>query len=849
MASVYLAEDQKHGRKVAIKVLKPELALVVGPDRFLEEIRTTAALQHTHILSLYDSGEADGLLYYVMPYVEGESLRERLRRERQVPVDEAIDIASAVAAGLAAAHELGVVHRDIKPANILMGRGGPLVADFGIAMAHSVAGGARLTETGLSLGTPGYMSPEQITGDNPVDQRSDIYSLGCVLYEMLVGEAPYSGSSAQAVIARILAGEVPSARARRATVPLCVDAAIRKSLERLPADRFSFCSEMSAALTDPSFRHGVNVIPEIDNVVRRWRKRTTALATAAVVLLGAWLWTWLGPVPAPERHVTRFLVSLSESQGYAGGRQAVAVAPDGRHLAYVGGGQGGSGARLYLRAFDELEPRVILGSIGALDPFFSHDGQWLGYATVDGIWKVPLTGGPPERIVGFSEPRGMLWAADDRIYFGSYSGLWSVGADGEDLEQISRLREDGGEAAHTRPELLPGGEVLLFTILGQDDEQQIASLDLEGGDIRVHVRGLSPRFSSTGHLVFGRADGTLMAAPFDPVEVRFTGSAEPVVSGVVAKPGTVDYALSQEGTLVYLAGATGPGTLVLVDREGSQEVLMEIEEQFNSPRFSPDGMRLAVGVGLPPTRQVWVYEMGQGTMAPVTYEGHNYYGLWSPDGSGVTFARETGTAVDIFSKPSDGSGVATPVLQDGRLNYPEEVSPDGEVLVIRVQDAEGGHDLFALQLDGLQEVRPLRDQQAQEESPAVSPDGQWMVYASDLSGAFEIYATGFPTPGARFQVSIGGGTEPAWSPDGSEVLYWRGDTLVAAIVEAEEEFRVLARRDLFAAEFTRWPFHRNYDVHPDGERMVMIRPRNTRSQQIIVTQNWTTALAAVGRRP
>jgi serine/threonine protein kinase len=227
MATVFLAEDVKHHRHVALKVLKPELAAILGAERFLKEIEVTANLQHPNILPLYDSGEAAGYLYYVMPYIEGESLRDRLSREKQLPVDEALRIGDAVAAALQFAHERGVVHRDIKPDNILLQAGQALVADFGIALAVSQAGGSRLTETGLSLGTPHYMSPEQATGDRAIDARSDIYALGCVLYEMLAGEPPHLGNTVQAVVAKILTEEPEPVTKRRKTVPAHVDAAVR----------------------------------------------------------------------------------------------------------------------------------------------------------------------------------------------------------------------------------------------------------------------------------------------------------------------------------------------------------------------------------------------------------------------------------------------------------------------------------------------------------------------------------------------------------------------------------------------------------------------------------------------
>ena len=257
MAKVYLAADLKHERKVALKVLKPELAAVVGAERFLAEIKTTANLTHPHILALFDSGEADSFLFYVMPYVEGESLRQRLDREHQLPVDDAVGIATNIAEALDYAHQRGVIHRDIKPANVLLQAGKPVISDFGIALAVGIAGGGRLTETGLSLGTPHYMSPEQATGDQAVGAATDTYALGCVLYEMLVGEPPYTGSTAQAILGKIIAGELASATKQRSSVPANVDGTIQKALEKLPADRFPDAQGFANALDDPGFRHGV----------------------------------------------------------------------------------------------------------------------------------------------------------------------------------------------------------------------------------------------------------------------------------------------------------------------------------------------------------------------------------------------------------------------------------------------------------------------------------------------------------------------------------------------------------------------------------------------------------------
>jgi serine/threonine-protein kinase len=318
MATVYLAQDLRHQRKVALKVLRPELAAVVGAEPFLAEIKTTANLQHPHILPLFDSGEADGFLFYVMPYVDGETLRDRLDRDKQLPVDEALGLATAVAHALQTAHEQGVVHRDIKPGNILLSRGQALVADFGIALAVGRAGEGRLTETGLSVGTPFYMSPEQATGDQVVGPATDVYALGCVLFEMLVGDPPYSGSTAQAVLGKIIQGLPVSATAARKAVPRNVDAAIRKALEKLPADRFARADQFAKALADPGFRHG-----EEDAAVAAARAgawRPLALAASATTLTLAAVLGWLLR-PAPPLPVGRF------ESPFRAGQEAVAFGP------------------------------------------------------------------------------------------------------------------------------------------------------------------------------------------------------------------------------------------------------------------------------------------------------------------------------------------------------------------------------------------------------------------------------------------------------------------------------------------------------------------------------------------
>src|SRR5688572_11462702 len=295
MATVYLAEDLKHRRRVAIKVLRPELAAVIGADRFLREIETIAGLQHSHILGLIDSGEVNGTAYYVMPFVEGESLRDRLARERQLPVGDAIRIATEVAGALDYAHRHGVIHRDVKPENILLHDGSALVADFGIALAASKAGGERMTETGMSLGTPQYMSPEQAMGEREITAGSDIYALGATTYEMLAGSPPFTGPTAQSIVAKIVASEPERLSALRKTVPPHVEDAVLTALEKIPADRFVTASAFARALEGTGAASVTRTgRPRSASAISRRRQLVwpAAAALLGLVALAGWIHPW-----------------------------------------------------------------------------------------------------------------------------------------------------------------------------------------------------------------------------------------------------------------------------------------------------------------------------------------------------------------------------------------------------------------------------------------------------------------------------------------------------------------------------------------------------------------------------
>ena len=639
MATVYLAKDLKHERKVALKVLKPELAAVVGAERFLAEIKTTANLTHPHILPLHDSGEADGFLFYVMPHIEGESLRERIDREKQLGVDDALAITRKVADALDYAHEHGVVHRDIKPGNILLSeRGEPLIADFGIALAVAQTGGGRITETGLSLGTPHYMSPEQATGDRDVDPRSDVYALGCVLFEMLAGQPPFSASTAQAVLVKILTADAPSITSERRTVPPNVGAALAQALEKLPADRFTSAAEFGAALADENFtskaraRTSVAASP-LEPVATQapatmpgsWNRLSVAFATTTVLLAGLAAWGWLSGPPASLPGVpTRAPVTgVERPRPGAGGGWILAISPDGRSILKVAEGA------IHMRTASDPEWRQLPNTEGGVNPTFSPDGQSVAFATVGGISKVSTLGGLALPVT--TSGNSPHWGFDDTIVYNDGGRLFRIGSSGGEPELL--LNSDS--VSVSRPHLLPNGRAVVFGTAGGAQASRILIFEIETGEVRELVpAGNQPRYVSTGHLIYGHGDGALMGVAFDIQSLQVTGAPVTLLPSLtVLSGGASQFAVSQTGTLVYGTGgfASGPSsTPVWVERDGTAREIdsgWSVRGAFNrvSLALSPEGDRLAISIlGSEGTYDLWVKQLNtgpRGTLSRLTFEG------------------------------------------------------------------------------------------------------------------------------------------------------------------------------------------------------------------------------------
>jgi len=852
MATVYLARDLKHDRAVALKVLRPELAAVLGIERFLSEIRVTAHLQHPHILPLFDSGQAGGLIYYVMPHVEGESLRHRLDREKQLPIEEAVRLASGIASALDYAHRHGVIHRDIKPENILFQDGQAVVADFGIALALSAAAGSRLTETGLSLGTPQYMSPEQATGDRLIDSRSDIYSLASVLYELLAGEPPHTGPTVQSVIAKVLTDRPRPLRQLRESVPPHVEAAVLKALAKVPADRFQTAAQFVDALARPgwggdlaSTTPGVAAAPG-----RLGRRALRAVAPWAVAGLatGIALWAaWVHSRPEPPaRPVARFALVLPPSAPLAefSAGPTVAFSPDGSRIIYVSSAS--TGNQLFSRRLDQLEPVPLAGTQNARNPFFSPDGRWVAYFSGSKLYKLPLGGGPAAVVADVPGVAfGATWGTTDTIVFRLERALMKVAAAGGEPQLLLQSDTSRGES-YMFPHYLPDAKALLLQIRTKGVDR-LGVLTLATGKLtRFDQPGSNPRYVSSGHVVVATRSGTLLAVPFDPSRLEITGSAVPVADGLVVGPGGgARMGMSRDGAFAYVSGPVALRELVMVDRAGRARVLPAGPQAYIAPRVSPDGRQIAVEVDELDlvNSDVWVYDMAQHTRTRLTFDQSAHRPIWTPDGRRIVYSRGQFGQGDLSWIPADGSGPAELLLVAPEDQWAGDVTPDGRTLLFRSGGGGPVRSIHTLSLQGPRTAQPFLANQFDNHSPSLSPDGHWVASVSNESGRLEVYVRPFPGSGGRWQVSLDGGSEPVWAENGHELFYRNGTKMMVAAIALHPTFTVGARRELFEGNYVNDPVYRSYDVTRDGQAFVMVRSPKP-SADFIVVLNWFDQLRA-----
>jgi len=858
MATVYLAHDIKHQRSVAIKVLRPELAAVIGAERFLSEIKTTANLQHPHILPLFDSGAADSFLFYVMPFIDGESLRDRLKREKQLSITDAVRIATEVAGALDYAHRHNVIHRDIKPENILLHDGRALVADFGIALAASKAGGTRMTETGMSLGTPHYMSPEQAMGEREITGRSDVYALGCITYEMLTGDPPFTGSTAQAIVARMVTERPRPLTTQRHTIPPHVEAAVLRALEKLPADRFESAKEFAEALEGKTVGRLDGQAVRGSTQANQPPNRRTAFTAAALLSLAVLaLWGWLRPTPvSPVSRNQVVLWQHSIGRFLAPGVDYVAtqaaIAPDGSSSVFTD--SVGGAIQLLRQRREESAPTPLPGTEAGMSPFFSPDGKWIGYMTTDGrLRKVPVEGGGSITLATSSN-LGYLtgtWLDDGTIvYVGKEQVLRRVSADGGESRALNQAAtKQRQNIAVLTP--LPGSRGVLYTACPGNCgiESSIYVFDFAADSGRLLVANAAGAwYSPTGHLLYTDRAGGLYAAGFDPKRMVLTSGVVPVLEDVVP----VGFALSASGSALYSLKGAGAGLseLMWVARDGRAESFDSTwRADFWYPGLSPDGKMLAVSVR-DATTQLWI-RRSDGTRQKLPQNGTvNWRPSWTPDGRSIAFSSNMAGRgglddYDIYQAPVDGSAPPHLLLHHTYGLWEAELSRDGEWLVVRSDEAGSNGRIRARRLRGDTTLLPLVVKDANNVA-ALSPDGRWLAYVSLATARREVYVTPFPGGGSTHIVSRDGGTEPRWAHSGRE-LFFKGPTqLMVVDIAPGPVFVAGTPRPLFPLAGYRSARNRQqYDVAPDDRHFLMIRePTEVGGGKVVFVENWFAELEA-----
>jgi serine/threonine-protein kinase len=839
MATVYLAQDIRHNRRVAVKVLRPELAAVIGAERFLSEITTTANLQHPHILPLFDSGEADGFLFYVMPFVEGETVRDRMNREKQLPVADAVRITTEVAAALDYAHRHNVIHRDIKPENILLHDGSALVADFGIALAASKAGGSRMTETGMSLGTPHYMSPEQAMGEREITARSDVYALGCVLYEMLTGDPPFTGSTAQAIVARVVTETPRPMVPQRGTIPAHVEAAVLTSLQKLPADRFKTAAEFAEALADRQYTSAATVVTPSAGVSRSRLATIVPWAVAAVALMaGLGIGAKVLARPETMRPLRLSIPVPSESPPVA-----LRLSPDGGTLAYVNGQ--GDRLAIYTRPLDGLQARRLDGTEDAFTVSFSPDGQTIAFlGTNSGPRKVPIGGGTSVAIPveGGAGLTAIEFAGHDQFVVATQGALATLAPNGA-LTRFALSDSSTGNTAWVLDQVLPDGWALA-RYWRAPPNGPITAIDPATGR-RVMVLDANVAWAGYGNglLLWALPDGTLFAAPWDLGKKGLVGTGTPIGASVLSILGFLPPVTVGPGGLAYVP--TEPRALVRVDRAGRSSVILGTDRPYHNPRVSPDGRRISLDF-TEQERDVWIFDIGDSTLTRFGFDSTAHDAEWLPDGSGLLFAVVRNGSIGEYRRMFDKGGPADSVYFGPSQISIHAVTADQRT-GIGVAIEGTAFDIWSVSLGGPSRVDSLLASRYSEGWPALSPDNRWLAYQSDESGRMEVYLRAWPGLGSKIQVSQNGGTEPAWSHDGKELFYRSGGgaepKLAAAAIVAG---RVQSRTELFSV--ARYEFatpHRNYDVFPDGKSFVMVRQGTPGQQaQVVYLQNLRGLMAA-----
>ena len=864
MGRVYRAKDPRLGRQVALKVLPEEFTQDSGRvSRFEREAKLLASLNHPNIGAIYNQEESNGTQFLVLEFVEGKTLEDRLRHGA-LPVKESLQLALQIAEALEAAHENGVVHRDLKPGNIMVRPDGKVkVLDFGLAtftgdgVASTLSDGddtasSQGTEPGVILRTAGYMSPEQARGRD-TNRASDIWAFGCVLFEMLVGQPAFDGEDNSEILASVIKdtpdlGLLPEDL--HPAVPRLLGRCLEKDTKRRFRDIGDVYFELSEVLPDPG---GVLVKPPGEFLRAPPQSKLPWIIALVLtgILAGSGVWIFITPEPQPPIELT----AVHSVPGIGGNDfdPDLVMSPDGTRFAYMLGAD--LPTPIYVRALDDPEATFL---VEGRAPFFSPDGQWLGFVDRGGeLTRVAITGGATLSISSLPEGniRGAAWGPEDTIIFATStpdSGLFQISLQGGEVEVLTTPDSENDEQDHLWPEFLPGGRAVLFTITNNQtiETSQIALLDLESGDYNILIQGGSnPRYSTSGHVVYA-SEGTLRAVTFDLASLVVTGTPVTVLEGVATKPsGAASFSVSPDGKLIYVAGDAvdvSQRTVVWVDREGREESIDLPPRAYAYAVLSPDGTAMALDVR-DQDNDIWTWDFARETLTRLTFDPLiNRVPLWSPDGERLAFSavRNDGSE-NVYWQAANGSGVpeALTDVPDAAV-VPFSFSPDGTELLFGETGFPRDIDIIRLDTDTGSEPL-LFDPEFNETNAKISPDGGWVAHQSDESGRAEVYVRPFPDVNAgKWQISNDGGTRPVWNPDGSELFYYVTPGRVMAVpVETSSSFAFGTPGLAIGGEYLATTTGAVYSVSLDGQRFLMIKASrsedsNASPPQINIVLNW-----------
>ncbi|HTY36027.1 MAG TPA: protein kinase [Bacteroidota bacterium] len=836
MGVVYKAQDTSLDRLVALKFLPNEFS-ASGTDgsRFFQEARAAASLNHPNICTIHGIEEIDGRKFIVMEFVDGQTLQEK---KSSLSLKQSIDVGIQIAEGLAAAHEKGIVHRDIKPENIMLRKDGRVqIMDFGLAR---LAGASRLTKEGTTVGTAGYMSPEQIQGME-TDHRSDIFSLGVILFEMFSGTPPFKGVHETAIAYEVVNVESLPPSSVRAEIPPDLDAIVLGCLEKDPNERSQSAKQIAldlnrfkrssskarlsramparsaaaqpvAGVADNSRMHGSMARagwPIVSGIL---------LLVCAVLIWSPWRESGGSGLP-----VMRFPIDLPLTSPLLIGASTVAISPDGRHLVFLALDHGVQ--KLFLRPLDQFESKPIAGTEGASDPFFSPDGQWVGFWTNGKLKKASVFGGAPQEICDISYMRGGWWGPDNTIYYGHINScVYRVSANGGTPVAVTTLDTANGEISHRFPQVLPDGKTIIFTskqnTISSFDEAVIAAENPDSHARKVLIHGGSyARYLPSGHLMFARGSA-IYAVPFDAKKVEVTGPPIMVVEGGMLNymSGDANYCFADNGVLVYVPTGGSIATevaLYWMDRQGNTQPLTNAPRAIDEVSLSRDGQKLAMTLR-GANDDIWTYQIGRGTLARLTFGGgNNNRPQWTPDGEHIVFVSERRQAIRLIEKAWDGSGTERPLGNEINVDIATtpSFSPDGKMMIY-------GHagDIWCMTYDHDMTSRPLIQSPSFESASCFSPNGRWISYLSNESGRSELYVVPFSRQEGKWQVSTNGAAWGMWSHDGKEIFYHDGKSMMKVDVKSETAFDFSSPKkvcDLPSSTFN------VYDISPDGKRFVV----------------------------